>query len=432
MTVPIFSESLVAPLTIGGGRNRDREGEMDGHGAPDVKAVDAGGSSTSRLRNVLERRAGWIEALIVLVTIAAAFVVLGFLARYFQDYFRLILIFFFAWLLAFLISPAADVLQRRMTRLPRVIAVIAVIVPVVLVGALVIVRVIASLVDSFAQLAAALPDLTARPPAFLGDLQAWLDGQGVAIDIAGSLHSALSQVLQGMSDFAIPALGGAFSAVGTLVDSIIVLSLAIFMAVDRDGILRLGLEVTPPEKREDALMFRRSVGSAAAGFIRSQLILGALYGVWAFLVSVVFGLPFAPATAFLAGLIMAIPIYGPYVSWLPPVIVALLVRPEIALVVAIVMLVGWFIDENILAPLVRADSLQLHPIVVTFAFLLGAQLAGAIGAIVAIPLAAVVQAFAVKYFERYRTQRGWPATGTDAVAQPPPGGVAGTQTDQAS
>ncbi len=405
---------------------------MDGHGASDVKPVDVDSWTTSRLGNALERRSEWIEVLVILATIAVAFVVLGFLARYFQDYFRLILIFFFAWLLAFLISPVADVFQRRMTRLPRGIAVIAVVVPVVLVGAVVIVRIIASLVDSFAQLAAALPNIAASPPAFLDDIQAWLDRQGIAIDIAGSFHSALSESLQGMSDFAVTALGGALSAVGTLVDSIIVLSLAIFMAVDRDGILRLGLEVTPPDRREDALMFRRSVASAAAGFIRSQLILGALYGAWAFLVSVVFGLPFAPATAFLAGLIMAIPIYGPYVSWLPPVVVALLVRPEIALAVAIVMLVGWFIDENILAPLVRADSLRLHPIIVTFAFLLGAQLAGAIGAIVAIPLAAVVQAFAVKYFERYRMQRGWAAAGTDlAVAQPPPPGVRGTQTDDA-
>jgi len=401
---------------------------MDGLGAPNANAAGVDGWTTSRLRNVLERRSEWIEVLVILATIAVAFVVLGFLARYFQDYFRLILIFFFAWLLAFLISPVADFLQRRMTRLPRGIAVIAVIVPIVVVGALVIVRVIASLVDSFAQLAAALPNLAASPPAFLDDIQAWFDRQGIAIDIAGSVHSALSQILQGMSDFAIPALGGAVSAVGTLVDAIIVLSLAIFMAIDRDGILRLGLEVTPPDKRADALMFRRSVASAAAGFIRSQLILGALYGAWAFVVSVAFGLPFGPATAFLAGLIMAIPIYGPYVSWLPPVFVALLVRPEIALVVAIVMLAGWFIDENILAPLVRADSLQLHPIIVTFAFLLGAQLAGAIGAIVAIPLAAVVQAFAVKYFERYRMQRGWPAAGPDpAVAQPPPPAVAGTQ-----
>jgi predicted PurR-regulated permease PerM len=126
-----------------------------------------------------------------------------------------------------------------------------------------------------------------------------------------------------------------------------------------------------------------------------------------------FGIPFAPALAFLAGLIMAIPIYGPYVSWLPPVIVAALVRPEVAIIVAVVMLIGWFIDENILAPLVRAGALELHPIIVTFAFLLGAQLAGAIGAIVAIPVAAVVQAFVVKYLEDYRAQRGWPGLEDD-------------------
>ena len=50
----------------------------------------------------------------MLTTVAVAFVVLGFLASYFKDYFRLILIFFLAWLLAFLISPVADWLQRRL------------------------------------------------------------------------------------------------------------------------------------------------------------------------------------------------------------------------------------------------------------------------------------------------------------------------------
>ena len=88
-----------------------------------------------KLAAVLQRRASVIDALIVLLTIAAAFVVLGYLARYFSDYFHLILIFFFAWLLAFLISPPADFVQRRLPHLPRPIAVLAIIVPVILAGA---------------------------------------------------------------------------------------------------------------------------------------------------------------------------------------------------------------------------------------------------------------------------------------------------------
>ncbi|HTG40466.1 MAG TPA: AI-2E family transporter, partial [Methylomirabilota bacterium] len=155
------------------------------------------------------------------------------------------------------------------------------------------------------------------------------------------------------------------------------------------------------------------------GFIRSQLILGALYGLWALLVSLVFGLPYVAATAFLVGLIMAIPIYGPYVSWLPPVLVAMLVSPTTALPVAIVMFVGWFVNMNILAPLVRSDSLQVHPIVVTFAFLLGAQLAGPIGAIIAIPAAAVVQAFYFVYRDRYRGSKNPGTQVTDARGVPP-------------
>jgi predicted PurR-regulated permease PerM len=377
-------------------------------------------ATTSRLRDVLERRAEWIEALIVLSTIAAGFVVLGFLATYFQDYFRLILIFFFAWLIAFLIAPVADFLQRRLTHLPRPVAVIAVIVPIILVTGLVLARVIAAIVDSSTEMAGAMPSISAHPPTFVADLQAWLDKQGIAFDVDAAFRSAVNDLLAKLSDVAVAAVGGAFSAVSTLVDVIVVISLAVFLAIDRDSIIRLGLEVTPPEKRDDVLMFRRSVGTAVAGFIRSQLALGALYGAWAFVVSLLFGLPYAAATAFVTGLIMAIPIYGPYVSWLPPVLVALAVRPEVAVVVVILMLVGWFVDENILAPVVRAGALELHPIVVTLAFLLGAQLAGAIGAIVAIPLAAVLQAFVVKSFERYRAEHGWPSPGTDPTITGPP------------
>ena len=364
---------------------------------------------SGQLRRVLDRRAEWIEALVVLTTLAAGFVVLGFLASYFDNYSRIILIFFFAWLLAFLISPVADWLQRRLMHLPRPVAVIAVIVPVIVIGAIVLVKVVASLAESFVELAGALPDLAAHPPSFLTDLQRWLDSVGIHVDVIGSFQAILSNVVQNAVDLMVGLLGGLLSAAGTIVDSIVVVSLAVFMAIDRDKIMRVGLDLTPPDKREDAMLFRHSVGSAAAGFLRSQLVLGGLYGIWAFFVSLIFGLPFGPATAFLAGVIMAIPIYGPYVSWLPPVVVALLVRPEIAIVVAVVMLVGWFIDENILAPIVRAGALELNPIVVTFAFLLGAELAGAIGAIVAIPAAAVIQAFLVKYIERYREARGWPS-----------------------
>ena len=396
---------------------------MDSSPAPTVAVTASSGGSGlgPRVRDMLERRARWLEALVVLATTAVGFIVLGFLAAYFQDYFHLILMFGLAGFLAFLISPVADFLQRWLTRLPRALAVIAVIVPVIIILAIVAVRVVVSLAESFVQLAAALPGLAAHPPVFVTDLQTWLAARGIDVDVVSAFQSAVTGLLSGLTDLAIALFSGIVGAVGTFVDAIIVVSLAIFMAIDRDKILRLGIDLVPPERRADALLFRRRVATAFVGFIRSQVVLGGLYGIWAFVVSVIFGLPFAPATAFLAGAIMAIPIYGPYVSWLPPVLVALLTSPELALPVAAFMLVGWFIDENILAPLVRAGALELDPIVVTFAFLLGAQLAGAVGAIIAIPMAAVVQAFLVESFDRYRTERGWPPGQGDPVPAEPAG-----------
>jgi predicted PurR-regulated permease PerM len=366
---------------------------------------------------MLDRRARWVETFVVLATIIAGFVLLDFLAAYFRDYSHLFLIFFFAWLLASLIAPVADKLQHRLRHLPRVAAVLGVIVPVILVGAAVGALVVSSLANSLASLATALPGLVASPPPIVTETQAWLAARGIATDLDSTYRTIANSVLASLGGVVV----GASGVFGWFADALTVLTLAIFMAVDRERIMQFGVDLMPADRREDQVLFRKSVGSAFSGFVRSQIITGAAYGLWALVVNLVFGVPFGAATAFASGALQSIPIYGPYVSWLPPVVVALITGGPVVLV-AIAMLIGWFINMNILAPLVRSDQLQVHPVVVTFAFLLGAQLAGPLGAIVAIPLAAVVQAFYVAYRDRRRAAVTVPATEVteaDSPSNPP-------------
>jgi predicted PurR-regulated permease PerM len=377
-----------------------------GRGVGQGRAIVDLRSEAGPLASVLNRRSRWIEAFIVLGTVAVFFVVLGFLAAYFRDYFHLGLIFLLAWLLASLVSPVADYLQHRLRHLPRVAAVLGITVPVILVGALISARLVALLVESLAGLATLLPGLIANPPSIVTDAQAWLSDRGVALDLDATYRATGDMILSSLGGGASSVIVGASGVFGIFADALTIITLAIFMAVDRERILQFGIDLVPPEGRRNQLLFRRSVGSAFSGFIRSQLITGAAYGLWSLAVSLVFGLPFAAGTAFLSGIIMSIPIYGPYVSWLPPVVVAVLVGSSTAPLVAFVMLVGWFINQNLLAPLVRSDQLQVNPIVVTFAFLLGAQLAGPIGAIIAIPLVAVAQAFYIAYRDQYGPRTG--------------------------
>jgi predicted PurR-regulated permease PerM len=347
-----------------------------------------------------------VRALLVLATIAALFIVLGFLASYFQDYFEIILIFFFAWFIAFLVTPPVDFIQRHAPRMPRAISVILIVIPVVLLIAGIVVVVLVSIVSSLVSLVEEIAKLGASPPDYIGQIQTWVDGMGWDIDVDEVFHTLVTNVLKGMADFALQALGGVTASISIVINTIVVISLGVFMAIDRDKILNFGMELVPAPRREEAVLFRKSVSHAFIGFIRSQLALGAIYGVWAFLVSFILGLPAAAAMAFLSGVIMAIPIYGPYVSWLPPVIVALLFRPDLVIPTAVLMLIGWFIDENILAPIVRAGAVELHPVVVMGAFLLGAHLAGAVGALVAIPIAAIISSFFFYWLKRRREASG--------------------------
>src|SRR4051812_43579591 len=90
---------------------------------------------------------------------------------------------------------------------------------------------------------------------------------------------------------------------------------------------------------------------------------------------------------------MAIPFFGPFVSWVPPVLVAILVQPNATLPALIVMGVGWFLVMNVLQPRLMQEAVGIHPIVVLGSVLIGSKIAGITGAIFGIPIAAVLSAF---------------------------------------
>jgi len=108
---------------------------------------------------------------------------------------------------------------------------------------------------------------------------------------------------------------------------------------------------------------------------------------------VVFGLDFLPASAALVGVIQMVPFFGPLLSWAPPVVVAVLTKPEVAILVLVVMLVGWFIVNNIVVPRVMSHAVGIHPIVVLISVIIGLKVAGIAGAIFALPFAAVIVSF---------------------------------------
>ncbi len=147
-------------------------------------------------------------------------------------------------------------------------------------------------------------------------------------------------------------------------------------------------------------MFETSVSTSFGGFIRGQAIQGLVFGFIAAVTSLVFGLDFLPATSALTGVLQMIPFFGPLVSWIPPVAVAVLTKPDVVVPVLIVMGIGWFVVNNIVVPRVMSSAVGIHPIVVLISVIIGLKIAGIAGAIFALPFAAIIASFFHYFVER--------------------------------
>jgi hypothetical protein len=97
---------------------------------------------------------------------------------------------------------------------------------------------------------------------------------------------------------------------------------------------------------------------------------------------------------------MAIPFFGPFLSWSPVVLIALFARPEVFGLAIAFMAVGWFLDMNIATPKLMSGAVGVSPLVVLASVLIGAKVAGIPGIIFGLPVAAVISAFVSYYLDR--------------------------------
>ena len=355
-----------------------------------------------------DRRA--LRALLYLALTAVAFVVLSFvatIAAYFSD---VVAIFFLAWLLAFLIDPLASWLVRASPAgaLPRGAAVLLVYFLIAVLLVVVAVVIADSLASSITQFVQTAPRLRQNLPALLAPTQNILDAIGLgqfklaqgAIGILDSFNQGTFEILRPIQQVA------AFSVTSFGTFSLIVF-LSIYMAADGDR-LRLGMHRLFPARFEANLaVFENSVAQSFGGFVRGQVILGVTYGAIAFLVCLALGLPYLPLVVGIVTVIHMIPFFGPFVSWTPPVIVAALFAPAALLPAVVVMGVAMILLMNLVQPRIMGDAVGLHPVAVLGSVLVGAKLAGVLGAIFAVPVAAVIAA--IVFQRRHRAVEA-PAT----------------------
>jgi predicted PurR-regulated permease PerM len=338
-------------------------------------------------------------------------------------------------LFVYLLSPGVDILARR--GLPRWLAILVlyvVVAGVVVQGLSILVR---PLISQLALFVADAPRYGAAVRELLDGLARVYQGIELPIEVRRLVDDAVGRFLGAASGIdpsvLLPVATSLAALVGNVIGYLIVPVWAFYILKDRAQLLA-GLEAQLPASwRDEARTIAGIVDRVIGRWLRAQLILGSVVGVVTFVgllilgavVDPVFG-SFAVLLAVIAGILELLPIIGPTIAAIPAALIGLTVGLEATALVIGLYVVIQQLENNLLVPKIQGDAVRLHPSVVIFAIVLGATIAGLLGAILAVPVAAVAKEIyeylAAKLPDEAATARPVPVT-TEAgpqsvIAQP--------------
>jgi len=318
-----------------------------------------------------------------------------------------VFIFVVAALIAILLNPIVRAFS--VFRLPRPVAVLLVyaLFAVVFIGAGVIAgTVVATQVQ--AATSVVQDEFTKQPgqtetPAQkrLDRLQTWLDNHHLEqIDVRNLSDKVQAKIdsldVQSVSGRAVDiAQGILIGVVESLFNVVLVIVVSVYMLLDAPRLSRFLRRLFPPGETDDDLITRCE--RALIGYVRGQtmvsLVIGTTAGVlmWLLGVTGVFhnGNDYAIAFGAFVALVEVIPYVGPWIGAIPPLAVALAESPSAAIAVALAFLFIHQVEGHVVIPKLMGGAVGVHPLLVIFALLAGAQLYGLPGVFVTLPLVAV-------------------------------------------
>ena len=305
------------------------------------------------------------------------------------------------------LDPAVKLLQEH--RVKRGTAILLVYAVLVLAGLVIVAVILPPLVNQIRGLTSGL-DLAIRPgqedrllanlasrfglTPILPKLSEWLQ----------SLSGQLTEVAGGLLSFT----AGALSGVSALVS---MLFIAFYLLLDGQRMVTPLLQFVPQAQRPRLQRLLGKAANAISNYITGNLTISVVCGVAVFVVLVILRMPYAGALALLVAVLDLIPEVGAMLAGVVLVLAGLFVSPFKSLLILGYFLVYQQVENYLLTPLVYGRRVQLHPLTIFLAVVLGGMWLGVAGALLASPAAEILRSVAAEWLDSRGTQR-------DASLQP--------------
>ncbi|HVC32510.1 MAG TPA: AI-2E family transporter [Chloroflexota bacterium] len=363
-------------------------------------------------------RNSWVRTLVILAVIAVGLYVAGELWTLVVHFGDIIIEFFLAWLLAFILLPVVRFLDDHLPGgLPSAAAIVYLFLLVVL--ATILVLVVPLLLAQVSELALQLPTVAASAPKLIREVQAALDQRNIPIDLGTLTGPSLSQQAGLLGSQLVANTVNIASGVASgLFGFTLILILSFYFVVDGDRIVEAMLSMVPDHYAADARLFVVSIDRTFGGFLRGTAIQAAILGIGTGAIMAVAGLSYVLLASIFAAVVMVIPFIGPLLAIVLPILIGLFSNmPATQLLLYLVALVALqVLVMNIIAPKVMAETVGLHPLLVFLALLVGIKQAGIAGAIFGVPIAAVIVATIRIFLNRWKVIPGEPEQASEKVS----------------
>jgi len=276
---------------------------------------------------------------------------------------------FISYIIMAAFLPFVEFFQKR--RVPRVLSVV---IPYIIVIAF-FTSLVVPLIPFFAS---QIQSLFIIFPRYL-DQAAGIFGVQIDVSQLGSFFgSEIGLISQNAFALTSKVFGGVFSTLTIFVVSF-------YLLLDHDRIKKYLINLFPIQNQKGVLLTTSRIEEKLGGWFRGQIILSLFIGTITWIGLTFLGLEFALPLALIAGTLEIIPTIGPILAAIPAIIVALNTSFNSALIVAVFYFFVQTIENNLLVPRIMQKAVGLHPIAIIIGVIIGSELLGIVGALLAIP-----------------------------------------------
>lgn len=323
----------------------------------------------------LKKQLTSLQILIGLLIIAVGIYVIQILWSFLSNFSDIFIILLAAWLLSFMLEPVVY-LQNKYLKFPKILAAVVVYLLFFGVIAAVIFLFIPVVSSQLQSLSKVLPKYISSAPPFM---HRWLA-------VTTSYLDNSLPIITGVAQF--------------FLDLFLVLVISFYFVIDKERLSQGIYQITPRKWRSFVKFTQELIDTTFASFLRVQLLFGLLSGIGTWIILRLFNVDFAISSSLLSGVLTVIPLIGPVLALIPPLLIPALTNPTQAILIFLALMIIQQVIFSIIGPKLMSRAFKLHPVIVLLSFLIGYKIAGAAGAIFAVPVAGIL-AVIVQQINRY-------------------------------